>query len=421
MDDFFANKYYVYTTKGNLNKNGFDACYLQESGEKYIRRKTRPINRELVIQPDTTVIRIGQKNREDKLRFGLLDPIKGKEVLPIKYVKIDYKDHGRFITQKEGSNFVELIKMKKGKPIVLIPEKYEDITIVDIRTALVKQGEYWFLYNIERQKCLEVEFSKYERTGIFLHLQRFGLWSTYNLKTHKFDLLLGDFDEALQYLRLGDWLSYNYSEYENMSARYMFESDNNVNSLELFNKSDLSRGRLSASDEPAVFFHPNNINFKISVAPRYRVHARDQYLLYQDDKGFHLVDTSGQYTFQNKSWEAAILLGIMDGNKPYCLILDEKGAGLWNPIEDSIQYIQVGQIGDTYRGNVILEMKLQGKEGYLAFPKGAKQPFILAAEYDEVHDMKVMRDGTCIAKVTKDKETYWVDEDGNWLSNCKYK
>lgn len=424
---FFANKHYIYTIKGNLNKDGYDACYLEEHYTKYYRV---PITRlrlnssyRSVIKADTTIILIGQKNKEDKLFYGLLDPIKGKEVLPTIYAKIEYESYGYFVIEKKGSDFVELIKAQNGRPIFLIPKKYEYIEVVDAHTALVKQGNYWFLYNIERQKCLEVEFDKYEQKKDFLYLQRFGLWSMYNLKTQQFDFLLGEIDEPLECVGWCDWLSMNYSENQNFDGntiakkRYILKE---TRYKDLFERSDLLAGRVYDYNQPVVFFNSNNIKFKISVNSEYQAHVHKQYLLYQDENGFHLIDTSGGYTFQNKAWEAAFIIEVVDNNKPYCLMLDEQGVGLWNPIEDSIQYIQTNEIHDPYFGiEIAFEIKHGIKKGYLAFPKGSKQPFILTMEYDDLHGVKVMRDGTCIAKVTKNKEMYWVDEQGNKLSNCE--
>lgn len=415
-----GDKYYLYDKNGLLSEEGFESCRARGG------RLQRDDNYEYPkFDSENAVVIVTQKVEDGKLRYGLFNPLNRTYILPAKYEEIRYSSYGRIRTKNADNELVSLFEMRDGKLDRLIPEKYKIIQVIDQHTALVKHNQHWLLYNLDKRKCLEVGFDEYELTKHFLQLKRFGEWSAYNLKTQEFEFLLGELDEIFN--REEHWIAQNYSYYDpkNKHVRRKLErkkSDEKPKNkrLEMFRASEmLSKHRLIDSTRSALFYNPNNLEQKIAVKPQHRAQPFIKYLLFQNDEGFHIIDTSGKYLTENQAWEAAVFVKFRYATAPYCLVLDDNGVGLFNTADQSIRYFDITEGKGLYGGESrFFRFKNQGKMGCIGFPKGAKGPFLLEAKYDEVHEVKVLKGGKGIAKVTKDGKTYWVDEQGNYLSEC---
>ncbi|MCH2043681.1 MAG: hypothetical protein MK212_06025 [Saprospiraceae bacterium] len=411
-----GEKYYLYDKNGLLSEEGFENCRAKEG---YLQRDDDYEYPKF--DSENAVIIVAQKAKDGELHYGLFNPLNRTYVLPAKYEDIYYGSYGRIETKSRDNELVSLFEMRDGKLDTLIPEKYKIIDVIDEHTALVKHKQYWLLYNLDKRKCLEIGFDEYELTKHFLQLKRFGEWSAYNLKTQEFEFLLGELDEI--FYKEGDWIVQNYSYFdpERQHVRRKLDrkkSDEKPKNrrLEMFGASEmLGKHRLINPTRSALFYNPNNLEQKIVVKPQYRAQPFMEYLLFQNDKGFHIIDTSGKYLTENQAWEAAVFIKFRHATTLYCLVLDDNGVGLFNVADQSIRYFEITE----GRGeNQFFRFKNQGKMGCVGFPRGAKNIFILEANYQYVKELEVMRDGSCIIQVINNGKAYWVDEQGNKLSNC---
>ncbi|MCH2043682.1 MAG: hypothetical protein MK212_06030 [Saprospiraceae bacterium] len=429
-------EFYLYNEQGRLSEDGFNEYHIPTQvsyrAEKS-RKQTFDVwedphqKRKEYTQADTSVIRVNNyyyissddgKSFYEGSNYGLRDLETGTEILAIKYDYIRYMDYGRFLIK---DNYGEgLIEIRDKRIHILIPTIYRSIKVVSKDIALVQEGKYWYLYNIAKQKCSTVEFATYDLVGDNLYLERFGKWTVFNLQKQQFDFLLGEVDKPIEVVNQTAWLSANYEAY--LPVIYGESEKEPATISLLFRNSDLSDYRLKDRELLAAFTNPQNLNQTIMVQPEYRADVYNQYLLYQDDKGFHLVDTSGKYYFVNQQWKAAIFLKLRDTKQLHCLVLDEKGIGIYDVSTQEISYHNIDKIdevhGMTHSGQLKLITNYQSKKGCIAFYKETDHLLVLAALYDKIHKIKVDIDGNYLIKISENQKTYWVNEDGDFLSDC---
>lgn len=390
----------------------------------------------------TDSLLIGTTVPTDKSTYGYLNGIVNvktrQEILPPIYYRMaiadsnlivllkDLKGEGKFEDRKYA-----IYQLSPNEATAITDFEFDMIDVLNPRIAVVKKEGKYYLYDIKKNKISKVAFNKVSCLDkIHVYLNRFGEWCLFNANTEEFEYELGEVDRPLDIY--GCWLLENYDHdlwtTEHEDERYEHEEVSNRMVLYgkhqmpyLFRDSDFAHHVINP-DKPVKLYASNNRKIEISVPFGERFHIYDNYLLYKNEKGFHLVDTTGKHLFRNKPWKEAGLLNdiiLAEDESLYCLVETEKGAiAVFDAYKNKMIYDGLTTI--RYLELPIGYGLMRGEEhkDLIVYDKERGKLNVLSNLYDEILDAKQDIDGNYIFLIRLGEERFWVDSQGHYKNAC---
>ncbi|MCH2043680.1 MAG: hypothetical protein MK212_06020 [Saprospiraceae bacterium] len=372
---------------------------------------------------------------------GIVNLETKKEVLPCIYHNMSIADSNLIVLEKDLGNKGEkkdhkcaIYQLNSNGATAISDFEFDMIDILNPRFAVVEKDGSYFLYNIKKKKISKVGFNKIRCTDkIHVYLGRFGQWCLFNTEQGEFEYGLDEIEQP--YEQHGYWLFENYDQElwmtEGLDKRYKREKMSNrtlifgdygeYGNSALFEDTDFTPHMIDP-DAPFNIYAANNREIKVSLAFDSRMYIYEEYLLYKNEKGFHLIDTSGQYLFQNKLWKEAGLLNSMigaDDKSLYCLYESEKGKiAILDVLANKVIYDDLSTLKVMFgAGENGLERGKRHKD-IIVYDEKRDQLNIVPNLYDEVLDIIQDKEGNYAFLIRLGAERFWVDSQGYYKSAC---
>lgn len=361
-----------------------------------------------------------------------------QEVLPCIYESIIVADSNLLVLEKDlgneedGEDLKYAIYQLNPKGARAITDfEFDVIDVLNPRFAVVRKGKKYFLYNIKKQKISKAYFKEiYCENKVHVYLKRFGEWSMFNAEKGKFEYNLGEIEQP--HTQDGYWLLENYD----LELWMDEESDERYKRKEMADR-DFLRGyhggrllfrdtdftpHVISPDLPVNIYVTHNRKISVSVEFNQRFHIYEEYILYKNEKGFHLMDTTGKHWLENKTWQEAGFINpviYIHGENLFCLVKTQEGKNaIFDVFRDKIicdDLTTSKKYNDL--GNHGLECRVYEKDMIL-YDSRRDQLAVFPNLYDNIVFIKRGVDGNYVFLVELGSDRFWVDSQGYYKNAC---
>lgn len=371
--------------------------------------------------PQTEYLHLLRVQRQRYGKDGIYNVRTDTEILPCEDYRIFYGG-GQYLTLTNTDNNKILAKIEEDSIRNLQEKGVRNVHCLDSQNALIQTEKYYYLYNLLTEKRSKVEFDSYEYMGDNIaYFKRFGFWFLYDLQKQSFKTDLSMNGDLPLYLK--GWLVENYSPFiANSSTPELIPTEDPKEKRQLqthlFTDSKLIEHKKEVTTNPIIFYHPNNLKLRIEVPSKHRAQTHQEYLLYENENGFHLVDSTGKYLIQNKNWDNACILRFADPNTLICLYLKGGKRGLFDVHKS--QSIKIPANMQDYRTNhqlysnpsFFVPKNEKRQEGAWVYNNSQNRLVTFPMFYAHIYEHNIDLEGNSWILVEKEDNYYWVNETG---------
>ena len=298
------------------------------------------------------------------------------------------------------------------------------IYFLDSQNSIIQTDKYYYLYNLQTEKKSKIEFDAYESLGSgLIAFKRLGMWMLYDTQKQVFKTDLALTGGELPVYQKG-WLIENYDP---LSTNSPSESEltreieqRQLKQTHLFRASELKPYKKEVQDTPIIFYPPSNPTLRIEVPPNHRAQAHHKYLLYEDENGFHIIDSTGNYLMKNKNWDEACILVFRETNSLICLFKKGSDLGLFDVSRSSSTGVSPtirSYKDNTYSASTffILDSDYRVWKGAWVYNNSQNRLVIFPMLYAHIYEHRIDLEGNSWILVEKEDNYYWVNEAGEQI------